>query len=288
MVKYLPPQPGRDDQVRGGAGRPSIPLPAALRPNKFQSLSVLSATTEKPPSPTFSGDFGLKPPSEVSAGFTEYVDPAVLSSHYGPTERTFQSLIKVPSALNLHGGFSQSPSQAQTGGRPQKTVLAFKIPPAIIQAQKPQQHHHHHHGLLSSLDLSLRFILFLTGSEVDDKLKELQTENSFLNNLVKKLLLDEVERRPSWSGSGAREKMTQPSSAGEPTVLKLSNKLGNYKFFSHSAPTGDTRKEPDIGEENDFLRRKLLGENVLDAVKHDPFLLARIQGLKNLQHNHYR
>ena len=82
--------------------------------------------------------------------------------------------------------------------------------------------------------------------------------------------------------------MTQPSSAGEPTVLKLSDKLGNYKFFSQSAPTGETRKEPDIGEENDFLRRKLLGENVLDAVKHDPFLLARIQGLKNLQHNHYR
>ena len=82
--------------------------------------------------------------------------------------------------------------------------------------------------------------------------------------------------------------MTLQSSGGEPTVLKLSNKLGNYKFFTQSAPIEETRKELNIGEENDFLRRKLLEENVLDAVKQDPFLLARIQGLKNLQHNHYR
>ena len=82
--------------------------------------------------------------------------------------------------------------------------------------------------------------------------------------------------------------MRLQSSEGEPTVLKLSNKLGNYKFFTQSAPIEETRKEPNIGEENDFLRRKLLEENVLDAVRHDPFLLARIQGLKNLQQNHYR
>ena len=69
-------------------------------------------------------------------------------------------------------------------------------------------------------------------------------------------------------------------------MLKLSNKLGNYKFFAQSAPVEETRKESNIAEENDFLRRKLLEDNVLDAVKHDPFLLARIQGLKNLQHNH--
>ena len=125
------------------------------------------------------------------------------------------------------------------------------------------------------------------GSSVEDKLKELQTENSFLNNLVKKLVLDEVERRPSWSGSVIGEKMTQPHSEGEPTVLKLSNKLGNYKFFTQSAPVEEMRKKSNIGEEKDFLRRKLLEENVLDAVKHDPFLLARIQGLKNLQHNHH-
>ena len=119
-------------------------------------------------------------------------------------------------------------------------------------------------------------------------MKKLQTENSFLNNLVKKLVLDEVERQPSWSGSAISQKMTLPSSEGEPTVLKLSNKLGNYKFFSQSAPIEETRKEPNIGQGNNILRRKLLEENLLDAVKHDPFLLARIQGLKNLQHNHYR
>ena len=106
--------------------------------------------------------------------------------------------------------------------------------------------------------------------------------------MVKKLVLDEVERQPSWSGSAISQKMTLPSSEGEPTVLKLSNKLGNYKFFSQSAPVEEPRKEPNIGDGNDLLRRKLLEENLLDAVKHDPFLLARIQGLKNLQHNHYR
>ena len=105
---------------------------------------------------------------------------------------------------------------------------------------------------------------------------------------MKKLVLDEVERQPSWSGSAVSQKMTLPSSEGEPTVLKLSNKLGNYKFFSQSAPTEVPRKEPIIDDGNDLLRRKLLEENLLDAVKHDPFLLARIQGLKNLQHNHYR
>ena len=145
------PRPGHDEQV---LGQPSIPLPSALRPNKFQRfpsglLSVLSATTEKPPSLAFSGDFGLRPPSPVSAGFTEYVDPAVLNSHRSPTESPFESLIKVPPALNLHGGFSQSDTEGQTAGRPEKTVLAFKIPPAIIQAQthQPPNHHDHHYGM---------------------------------------------------------------------------------------------------------------------------------------------
>ena len=140
----------------------------------------------------------------------------------------------------------------------------------------------------SWFSFSFKLIAFsLLGSNIDDKLAELQTENIYLNNLVKKLILDEVERQPSWSGS-ASSQMTLPSSEGEPTVLKLSNKLGNYKFFSQSAPTEVPRKEPIIDDGNDLLRRKILEENLLDAVKHDPFLLARIQGLKNLQHNHYR
>ena len=143
--------PGRADQVRG---RPSIALPSALRPNRFPGLppgllSVLSATTEKPPSFPFAGDFGLKPPGPVSAGFAEYVEveSGVLGSHRSPTESPFESLIKVPPALNLHGGFSQSDRASQTVRRPQKTVLAIKIPPAIIETQphQPPQHHEHEH-----------------------------------------------------------------------------------------------------------------------------------------------
>ena len=122
-------------------------------------------------------------------------------------------------------------------------------------------------------------MIHLLGSNVDDELKELRRENSFLNNLVKRLVLDEVEQPPS--GLGFRKQIAEK----QPTVLKLSNKLGNYKFFS---PTLEkTRYETKTDQQNNLLRRKLLEENLLDAVKKDPFLLARIQGLKNLQENLY-
>ena len=124
-------------------------------------------------------------------------------------------------------------------------------------------------------------MIYLLGSNVDDELKELRRENSFLNNLVKRLVLDEVEQPPS--GLGFRKQIAEAEK--QPTVLKLSNKLGNYKFFSPSLEK--TRQETKNDQQNKFLRRKLLEGNLLDAVKKDPFLLARIQGLKNLQENLY-
>ena len=73
----------------------------------------------------------------------------------------------------------------------------------------------------------------------------------------------------------------------EPTVLELSNKLRNYKFFGPAIE--QTRKEENIKQEADkMLRRKLLEEDLVQALKNDPFLLARIQGLKNLQENQWR
>lgn len=115
----------------------------------------------------------------------------------------------------------------------------------------------------------------------EDKLKDLEKENTFLNNLVKRLVLDEVESAPSRSWH--RDKM--PAHRQQPTVLKSSDKLGHYKFL---APTEDqTWKQEHSGPADKMLRRKLLEENLIHAVKQDPFLFARIQGLKNLQGNVY-
>ena len=128
--------------------RPYIPLPEALRQNKLQSFpsglySVLSATTEKMTNQDFTGEFGLKPPSHVSTGFTEYVDPEDFNS--SPIVSPFKSLIKVPPTLNLHGGFA--PTSGVKIKREQSQVLAFKIPPAILQTNSPQHNlHRHFHG----------------------------------------------------------------------------------------------------------------------------------------------
>ena len=98
------------------------------------------------------------------------------------------------------------------------------------------------------------------------------------------MVLDEVLSAPS--GFGTRQKMTVPVQR-EPTVLELSNKLGNHKFFGPAIE--QTRKEENIKQEADkMLRRKLLEEDLVQALKNDPFLLARIQGLKNLQENQWR
>ena len=78
--------------------------------------------------------------------------------------------------------------------------------------------------------------------------------------------------------------MTVPQHEREPTILELS-KLG--KFFH---PTIEqTRKGENIQQEADkMLRTKLLEKDLVHALKEDPFLLARIQGLKNLQENPYQ
>ena len=67
--------------------------------------------------------------------------------------------------------------------------------------------------------------IHLLGSNVDDELKELRRENSFLNNLVKRLVLDEVEQPPS--GLGFRKQIAEK----QPTVLKLSNNIIARKCY---------------------------------------------------------
>ena len=123
---------------------PAIPVPDALKQTKFPSglHSLFSTPTEKPARHAFKGDYGLKPPSHIYSGFSEYVDPEVV--RYSPTASPFSSLIKVPHALNLHGGYSPTTRPQPAPSRSQ--VLAFKIPPAIIQTESPQHKYHHHHN----------------------------------------------------------------------------------------------------------------------------------------------
>ena len=138
------------------------------------------------------------------------------------TPSPFKSLIKVPPALNLFGDFSVNANNRRNPARVpfKESILSVEVPSIILDYQ----------------DKNTDNAFEITGipqKSIHDELLNLHEENSILNTLIRRLLIEEV---------------TPP--------------LSNHTMVH--------------GTENNAV------EILVKAVKQDPSLLTRIQGLKNL------
>ena len=131
------------------------------------------------------------------------------------TRSPFKSLIRVPQALNTLGDISL---RANIRRKPSKipfkeNILSIEVPPTILEYEN---------GVKGKTEIAQKSIL--------EELVKLRDENSILNSLIRKLIIEEVEI----------------------TTLPQESNV-----------------EEDV-------------EKLVEAVKNNPSLLTRIQGLRNL------
>ena len=199
--------------------RSPLPLPEALQEFTSSQGYFLKLSTEKPPSSTFRAKYGLKAPALLQGVFMERTPVAEQDQ---TTQSPFKSLIKVPPALNLFGDFSVNANNRRNPARVpfKESILSVEVPSIILDYQ----------------DKNTDNAFEITGipqKSIHDELLNLHEENSILNTLIRRLLIEEV---------------TPP--------------LSNHTMVH--------------GTENNAV------EILVKAVKQDPSLLTRIQGLKNL------
>ena len=193
--------------------RRPISFPQALLNSKLNpSGSFLRKTTEQPHSTTFRAKYGLKAPGLLEDIFREKAPPTIPDQS---TSSPFKSLIRVPAALNMLGDI---PVNANIRRKPSKipfkeNILSIEVPPTILEYEKV---------IKGKTDI--------TQKSIQEELVKLRDENSILNSLIKKLIIEEVE------------------------ITTLPQKSNNNENV----------------------------EILVEAVKQNPSILTRIQGLRNL------
>ena len=195
--------------------RSPILLPQALLNSKLNpSGSFKIITTERPLSTTFRAKYGLKAPGLLEDIFREKAS-TTLSDH--TTRAPFKSLIKVPPALNQLRDISLSATNRKKPSKIpfKENILSIEVPPTILNYQNSKTNE-------GKTDKRLQ--------DIHEELVKLRDENSILNSLIRKLIIEEVEI----------------------TTLPQETKNNN-----------------DV-------------EILVKAVKQNPSLLTRIQGLRNL------
>ena len=192
-----------------------IPLPQALLNSKLNpSGSFIRITTERPLSTTFRAKYGLKAPGLLEDIFREKASTP-LSDH---TRRIpFKSLIKVPPALNQLRDISLTATNRKkpSEGPFKENILSIKVPPTLLNYRNSDANE-------GKTDIKPK--------SIHEELEKLCDENSILNSLIRKLIVEEVEI----------------------TTMPQKSKINN-----------------DV-------------EILVEAVKQNPSLLTRIQGLRNL------
>ena len=231
-----------------------IPLPQALLPSKFIQhpsglSSVLHATTNQPPTTGFNAKYGLKPPSLLEGVFQEYVHPQTVQATK-PTKSPFKSIIKVPSAIDIHGDFSvKSSDQRNQVETSKKHILSLEVPSFILS--NLDQHStspYDRKTTLSNMDATLSQKMG-EHSYQNDELAALHEENAILNTLIRKLVIEEVEN------------------LGHTKHVDKNDKAHSYE--NHKTQHYDPNQSQ--------------VEILVAAVKDNADLLTRIQGLRNLK-----
>ena len=196
--------------------RSPIPLPQALLNSKLNpSGSFIRITTEQPLSTTFRAKYGLKAPGLLEDIFREKVSTPSLDH----TTRIppFKSLIKVPPALtqlrdnSLSTMNRRKPSEIAF----KENILSIEVPPTILNYQNTNANN-------GKTEIKLE--------SIHEEFEKLRDENSALNSLIRKLIIEEREI----------------------TTLPQKSEINNDVAI------------------------------LVEAVKQNPSLLTRIQGLRNL------
>ena len=235
-----------------------IPLPQALLPSKFLQHpsgldSVLHATTNPPPTTGFHAKYGLKPPSLLDGVFQEYVHPQTVQA-VKPTKSPFKSIIKVPSALDLYGDFSVNSNEKRNQPPSSENhILSLEVPPMILTNIDSQP------TTFSKMDIHQRQKMY---PNQDDELTALHKENALLNSLIRKLIIEEVEN------------------IGPTEQIDEKHHTHDYKHEKHH--THDYKDE-NHHKNNKYYPKVSQVELLVAAVKDNPDLLTRIQGLRNLK-----